>query len=106
MNISFVFQRPICITVSGTTPFETANVAPVGLNDLALKPLSARPAKLITSSKMFDILLLEIALYGGFNVSNNGFVSVGRTAAVLSMYSRKHDTGSIIMSSKFGGMLT
>ena len=55
---------------------------------------------------MFDIVLLEIALFGEFYVSNNGFVSVGRTAAVLSRYSYKHDTGSIIMSSKFGGMLT
>ena len=55
---------------------------------------------------MSDIVLLEIALYGGFNVSNNGFVSVGRTAAILSMYLRKHDTGSIIISSKFDGMLT
>ena len=58
--------------------FEHANVAPVGLNDLALKPLSARLAKLITSSKMFDTVLLEIALYGRLSVSKNGFVSVGK----------------------------
>ena len=49
---------------------ETANVAPVGLNDLALKPLPASPAKLITSSNIFDTVLLEMALYGGFSVNN------------------------------------
>ena len=56
---------------------ETANLAPVGLNDLALKTLPASPAKLITSSNIFDTVLLEMALYGGLSVNNNGLLFTG-----------------------------
>ena len=106
MNTSLVFHLPTCITVSGIMPLATARVAPVGLNDLALNPLPANPARRITSSNIFDTVLLEMALYGADNVINRGFVSKGRNVAVLLMYSRKHETGSMMMSSVFGGMFT
>lgn len=83
MKTSFVFQRPICMTVSGKIPLFTARVAPVGRNDFAENPLSDNPAKVITSSKMFATVLLEIALNGAFKDRNTGFVSDGLTDLVL-----------------------
>ena len=106
MKTSLVFHRPICIIVSGIIPFVTASVAPVGLNDLAEKPLFASPANSITSSKMFETVLLEMALYGLFNVKNNGLDSAGRSVAVLSMYVHRQETGTITTLSVFAGIFT
>ena len=86
-------------------PISTARVAPVGRNDLAVKPCWPRPAKSIERRNTSRTLSLVMARYGWSMDNSKGLLSLGRMSSVRLMDVLRQLTGSSLGSFP-GGIFT